>query len=120
MARNSKFTRKQIVDSLESTGGFITHAAKVLGCCYETIENYIKRDPSIGVVLAQIKENRLDIAESVIMSAMRDTEEMREAVGAAKFYLKYKGHGRGYLKHSKIEVSEDLSVLMREADERVS
>jgi hypothetical protein len=114
----NKFTRKQVIKALEATGGFITHAADKLGCCYQTIESYIKKDPSIAEAIKHIQENRLDIAENVVMVAMKDKGEMKEALNAAKYYLKYKGRGRGYIKHQKIEVSEDLSKMMRDAEER--
>jgi hypothetical protein len=113
MPFEKKFTRQQIIDALKATGGFITHAAKELGCCYVTIENYINDDPSIAVELQQIKENRLDIAESVVMKHLRG-----DSLEAAKYYLKYKGRNRGYIKHQKIEVADDLSKMMREADKR--
>ena len=113
----NKFTREQVIEALVATGGFITHAAKTLGCHYVTIEKYIKDDPSIAEVIKDIRENRLDIAESVVISAM-DSDEIKEQMDAAKFYLRYKGRGRGYLKHSKVEVSEDLSKMMRDAEER--
>jgi hypothetical protein len=117
MPFEKKFTRQQIIDALKATGGFITHAAKELGCCYVTIENYINDDPSIAVENAQIKENRLDIAESVVVETMEGSD-IKEAMNAAKFYLKYKGRNRGYIKHQKIEVTDDLSKMMREADKR--
>ena len=113
-----KFTREQVISAFRATGGFVTHAAKELGCCYETIGNYIKDDPSIGVELQQIRDSRLDIAESVIVDAM-EGDDKPLAVGTAKFYLKYKGRGRGYIKATKVEVGGDLSKMMREADERV-
>jgi len=114
----NKFTRKQVVEALEATGGFITHAADALGCNYRTIETYIKKDPSLADTITHIQENRLDIAEDVVMTAMKDKKEMKEALSAAKYYLKYKGRGRGYIKHQKIEVAEDLSKLMQAAEER--
>lgn len=114
---HKKFTRKQIIDALKKTGGFITHAADELGCHYVTVLNYIKDDPSIGEENKQIKEHRLDIAESVVISTMEGENE-KLAMDACKFYLKYKGRKRGYIKATKVEISEDLSELMRDAEER--
>jgi hypothetical protein len=112
-----QFTRKQIIDALKSTGGFITHAADELGCHYTTVLNYIKADPSIRVENEQIKEHRLDIAESVVVSTMEGGDG-KLAMDACKFYLKYKGRQRGYIKATKVEISEDLSELMKDAEER--
>lgn len=112
-----KFTREQVIDALRATGGFITHAAEVLGCCYVTIENYIKDDPSIAVENEQIKEHRLDIAESVVIATMEGSDT-KEKMDAAKFYLRYMGRTRGYIKAQKIEISDNLSELMEAADKR--
>jgi hypothetical protein len=45
-------------------------------------------------------------------------EDVKEKMDAAKFYLRYKGRGRGYVKHQKVEIASDLSKLMEEADKR--
>ena len=109
-----KFTRKQIIAALKSTGGFITYAANALGCNYTTVERYIRDDPSIGVEQQQIKENRLDLAESELIKLMKAGEYQ-----AVQFYLKYMGRNRGYIKAQKIELTDDLSKLMEEADNRI-
>jgi hypothetical protein len=108
-----KYTRKQIIDALKATGGFITYAANALGCNYTTIERYIRDDPSIGVEQRHIKENRLDLAESVLMLHME-----AENLEAVKYYLKYMGRSRGYIKAQQIEITDDLSKLMEDADKR--
>lgn len=117
MSIEKKFTRKQVIDALKATGGFITHAADILGCCYVTIENYIKDDPSIAIENAHIKEHRLDIAESVVITTM-ESSNVKEKMDAAKFYLKYMGRLRGYIKAQKLEIFDDLSELMKDADKR--
>ena len=115
----NKFTQKQIIQALRSTGGFIVRAAEALGCHYVTMERYIKTDPDVAEALRDIKENRLDVAENVIMVTM-EGEDSKEAMDAAKFYLRYKGQGRGYIKTAKVSITEDLSKLMQSADERMN
>jgi hypothetical protein len=114
MPNEKKFTRKQVITALKKTGGFITHAANMLGCRYETIERYIRDDPSIGVEMQHIKENRLDLAESELIKLMEAGEYQ-----ALQFYLKYMGRTRGYIKAQKIEISDNLSELMEAADKRM-
>jgi hypothetical protein len=114
MSVENKFTRKQVIDALKATGGFITYAADLLGCNYTTIERYIRNDPSIAVENQQIKEHRLDLAESTLMLHME-----AENLEAVKYYLKYMGRNRGYIKAQKIELTDDLSKLMEEADSRI-
>lgn len=119
MSIKNKFTREQVIAALKATGGFITHAADELGCSYRTIENYIKQDPSIAVENAHIQENRLDIAESVVIQTMEGSDK-KVALDASKFYLKYKGRQRGYIKAQKLEISEDLTEMMKDAEERTA
>jgi hypothetical protein len=117
MCTENKFTREQVIEALRATGGFITHAADELGCCYVTIENYIRKDPTIAVEIAHIREHRLDIAESVVVQTMEGSDS-KVALDASKFYLKYKGRQRGYIKATKVEISEDLTEMMKNAEER--
>lgn len=113
MSKQKKFTRKQVVEALKLTGGFICHTADLLDCHYSTISRYIKDDPSIAEEQKDIIEARLDLAESVLILHIE-----AESLDAAKWYLKYMGRARGYIKAQKIEISDDLSELMKAADER--
>lgn len=114
MSAGKKFTRQQILVALKLTGGFITHAADLLGCCYDTVSRYLKDDSSLVKELQHIKESRLDLAESTLMLHME-----AESLEACKYYLKYMGRSRGYLKASKFEIfADNLSALMAAADRR--
>jgi hypothetical protein len=117
MTKRPDYTREQVIEALTKTGGFLTESAKALGCCYRTIYNYIKKDPTIADEIEQIKENRLDIAESRLMALM-DGVDSKLALTAIMFYLKHCGRGRGYIESSKIEISENISNMMQAAEER--
>jgi len=115
MGNKKVYTDEMIAEALIKSDGFITYAANLLGCHYATIRRAIKDSPFVAECLKVTKEANLDIAETNLLVAIKESN-----LDAIKFYLRYKGRERGYLKHSKVEVSEDLSKLMREAEERVA
>ena len=112
-----KYTDKQIIDALTATGGYICKAADILGCCYQTVSARIKADSSLVKKLEHIIENRLDVAEDILITTM-EGKDPKLALNASQFYLRYRGRGRGYIKHEKFEITENLSIMMRDADER--
>lgn len=111
--KEKKFTNAQVIEAMEATGGFITYTAEVLGCNYETVARYLRNDPELKAVQQHIKENRLDIAESVVMKKLKE-----DNLEAAKYYLKYMGRSRGYIKATQLEITDDLSKLMEAAENR--
>lgn len=94
-------TIEQIKEALESAGGFISHAAEMLGVSQSAVSQRIAKSTELQETLKQIEEANLDIAESELIKLMR-----RGNLGAICFYLKCKGKGRGYVE--KQIISHDL------------
>lgn len=115
--KTKQYTDEEISLALIRSAGFITCAAALLGCHYTTVSRAIKRSLLVEEAYRITKERNLDIAESVVITTMEGSD-VKEKMDAAKFYLRYKGRERGYLKSSKVEITEDLSQLMRDAEER--
>lgn len=116
MSRETKYTKEQIVTALAATGGMVTYAAESLGCCYRTVTAMIKRF-ELQEELEFIKEHTLDIAESVLMNTIQSSDA-KLALRAAEYYLRYCGKSRGYIKHERFEITENLSAMMKQADKR--
>ena len=89
--RHAEFTQAQVEHALTSAGGFITSAAKRLGCNPKTVYRYLQRYPSLKDVLTEARENTLDFVESKLMKAIDDGN-----VTAIIFFLKTRGKSRGY------------------------
>lgn len=91
-------TEKQIADALEKTGGFISHAAKMLKVTHGAVSKRVSKSEHLQTVLADIKESRLDLAETKLMEKVNSAD-----LGAICFYLKCQGKGRGYVEKQQLE-----------------
>jgi len=89
--RKPKFTQKEVIDALRSSGGIISLAARKLGCSRTTIYNYIQRYSKIREAYEEIIETWLDIAEMKLLQKILEGD-----LRAIIFYLRTKGASRGY------------------------
>lgn len=89
--RKNKYTTKQMIDAIEASAGYLTFAARSLGCDYHTVQSYIRKFSEIAECYNDILERNLDIAENVVINDMKSG-----SVETAKWFLKYKGKPRGY------------------------
>jgi hypothetical protein len=67
---NEKFTPAQIIAALELAAGVYMGAAQKLGCSRTTIANYAERYAEVKLAHERILEERLDLAETVLVKAM--------------------------------------------------
>jgi len=81
--RTSRVTTKQCVEAIHNSGGFITPAAKQLNISQAALSKRIKKSKALQQVLAETKEQYLDLAETQLIKAVRDREAW-----AISFYLK--------------------------------
>lgn len=100
MANQDQYTKEQVIEVLQKMGGYISQAAKALGCSYQTICNYRDKYPEIRQALHAIEEEELDFTEA----------KLRENIKAGKeasifFKLKTKGQHRGYIEKQQIQHS---------------
>jgi hypothetical protein len=91
-----RFTPAQVVAALEASAGLMVGAAQKLRCTRQTVYNYVERIPWIKQELSRIEEERLDLAEGGIIARMADDSQKAVHLQANMFYLKMKGHKRGY------------------------
>ena len=89
--RRGEFTKAQVENALTEANGFVTSAAKRLGCNPKTVYRYMERYPSLKEVLADAREDALDLAESKLMKAINEGN-----LTAIIFFLKTRGKSRGY------------------------
>lgn len=80
-----------VVKALRANAGIRAHAAEALGVDRSAITNFIHRHPEVETVLDQIEEELNDVAESGLMTAIRQGD-----VPAIKFRLERKARNRGY------------------------
>lgn len=103
--RAAEITEKEIAKSLRNNGGFVTYTAEELKCYASNISMRISRSEYLQRVLEEIKEEKLDFAESKLFENI-DRNEFQ----SIRFYLKYKGKSRGYQDpKNKISISTSIS-----------
>ena len=108
----SRYTRKQVEDALRAAGGFVTQAAKTLGCHYITVLRYIDKSEHLQEVQAEVKESYLDLAEYNLLTLMKGDPKkgISPHLGAICFYLKCKGKDRGYVERQIIRSEGGLLI----------
>lgn len=107
-----KFTVAEVEAALRKAGGFITHAARLLGCHYHTVLNYIDRYPELDDIREEVRETYKDTAESLIIRRLNaamnarfiDDDGKEQPVTPSKNdlevafrYLRYQARDRGYI-----------------------
>ena len=116
---NAKFTTEQVEAALQASAGIRSAAAMKLGCSARTIRNYLDRSPQLREVEAEIVDQNLDLAETKLLTAIRDGN-----LTAVIFYLKTKGKARGYTERAEVTGIDggpiDVTKLSDEELERIA
>jgi hypothetical protein len=85
-----RYTQAQVIEALTQSTGFISVAARTLGCSSDTVENYVKKYPAVAEAKRAAREVILDKAESALLKKVEDGD-----VHAIMFTLKTIGKHRG-------------------------
>lgn len=102
MGRKPKCTHRKLMRAIENSSGIISVIAKRLNVSWVVANNSIKRDPEAYQFYLDECEKIIDVAESVVISSIRDNRD----VNTAKWYLEKKGAVRGYNPTVKVETEQ--------------
>ena len=97
---NGRYTAEQIVDALVKAEGFITRAAKALGCSPRTVYRYAEKYATVAQAIETAREERIDWVESKLFEQIDNGH-----VTAMIFYLKCQAKDRGYVERYQQEIS---------------
>ena len=100
MARTQVYTAQQIADALTRAKGFVSVAAKNLGCADATVRNYIDRYAICKQAVVDAREQMIDIAEGRLYQNINEGDNT-----AIIFFLKTQAKHRGYIEKSVTEVT---------------
>lgn len=92
-----KYDVQEVIQALVKSAGYISSAARTLGCSTQTIYNYLERFPEVAAAKFDIEERNLDNAELALMTKITSGD-----VTSIIFYLKTKGKRRGYVERQEI------------------
>jgi DNA-binding Xre family transcriptional regulator len=90
----------QYEEAIRKSGGFLTHAAKMLGVSVQAVHQRIKSSERLQKVYTETKEQYLDLAESKLIQKIKADD-----LGAICFFLKCQGKDRGYIERWQGEIS---------------
>lgn len=104
MAR--RYKAKQVAEAITQARGFVTYAAKILGCDRTTVHNYIKAYDVCKQALKDARAGTLDNAELQLLNQINDGNTT-----AIIFYLKTIGKARGYVERHDIGLGLSTEAL---------
>jgi hypothetical protein len=101
MGRKRILKKKELLEAIQGSRGFISTIAARLHCEWHTVDNAIKLYPECMQALADENETTLDFVEGKAIQRINDGD------GAMiRFYLATKGKKRGFTYDEKLEVDE--------------
>lgn len=116
---NGRYTAAEMAEAIAEAKGFISTAAKRLGCGRRTIYRYIRQYASVRQAVEDAREDMKDFAEAKLFQLIQgyqvctasDEEEAPRVVHyqpnvtAIIFYLKCQAKDRGYVERMQHEVT---------------
>ena len=87
----SAISVKRVEAALRKDGGNVTKAAEQLGMTRRNLYYRIEASEHLQAVLVEIRESTVDLAENVLLTALKDGN-----LTAAIFIAKTQGRARGY------------------------
>jgi len=97
---NSRYTAEQMAAAIVDAGGFITRAAKALGCSPRTVYRYAEKYITVRHAIETAREERIDWAEDHLFKLIA-----KGNVAATIFYLKCQAKDRGYIERIQQEIT---------------
>jgi hypothetical protein len=92
MAKQNGRTAKQYAKAITEARGFISVAAKRLGCSRSTMYRAIDKYPTVAEAVEDARESMTDLAEGKLVEQINGGNTT-----AIIFYLKTQGKKRGYV-----------------------
>ena len=112
LGAKQRYTFKEVKKALQEAKGFLTVAAKSLGCISLTILNYIERYPDLKQVIKEEREKMKDYAETTLLSKIQKGD-----VACLLFFLKCQAKERGYIERQELAgVPGSPLIMIREKE----
>ena len=113
MAKTEQFTAQQVADALTQAKGFVSVAARNLGCADNTVRNYMERYAVCKQAVVDARESMIDIAEGRLYQNINSGDNT-----AIIFFLKTQAKHRGYIERYEHTGKDggDLSIKLTWGD----
>lgn len=97
MARPERFTTEEVAAALRKARGFVSVAARHLGCQEATVRRYIENYATVKLAQREAREEMKDIAEGKLFANISKGDNT-----AIIFFLKTQAKDRGYIERSEV------------------
>lgn len=97
MAKTQQFTAQQVADALTQAKGFVSVAARNLGCADNTVRNYIERYAVCKQAVTDAREAMIDYAEGKLYQNIQNNDTV-----SILFFLKTQAKQRGYVERTEV------------------
>jgi len=100
-----RISRIKVKNAIPGSGGIITHIAKRTGYSWLGVYKFIKNDPELLEMLRNEEEGISDMAESVLISKIRDGDE-----AVARWWL---AHRRRHIYGDNLDLNASGAITIR-------
>ena len=100
MAGKDRYTTAEVIEALQRFQGIKALAAEALECDRHTVDNYIKRHPTVAQAYQDLRETMVDRAERGLLKLL-----VAEDWQAIKYVLSTLGKDRGYAPKGELDVT---------------
>ena len=97
MAKTQQFTAQQVADALTQAKGFVSVAARNLGCADNTVRNYIERYAVCKQAVTDAREAMIDYAEGKLYQNIQNNDTV-----SILFFLKTQAKQRRYVERTEV------------------
>lgn len=101
------YTKEQVLEAIENSGGIMTYVAKKLQCAWNTAAKYVAMWEETKQAFSDEEEKILDMCQTTVYSAVKDGDTQ-----SAKWILATKGKKRGFNEKYEVDHSGGLKVEM--------
>lgn len=109
-----KAPKSVILECIKNRKGVVTHICADLHIAYDTYAKHIKNDPELKEAIDTARNDYettlCDMAETALMRALNQKDDLSAAISSAKFVLNNRGRKRGYTPPT-VNDSKDLEIL---------
>jgi hypothetical protein len=112
MAKQNGRTAKEYAKAITEARGFISVAAKRLGCSRSTMYRAIEKYPTVAEAVEDARESMTDLAEGKLVEQINGGNTT-----AIIFYLKTQGKKRGYVERQELVVPDGINLNIKYTDD---
>ena len=106
--------KKVIIESIKKKKGVVTQICADLDICHDTYLKHIKPNPEYKEIIDSARNDYsttiCDMAETALMRALNQKDDLSSALSSAKFVLNNKGKDRGYSAIPQTTLLNDVGV----------